>query len=77
LDQYSVDGTTVVYRGVVAEYRCTGFLWFGGCAPTGRTTTVRMVVNFRSTGGRTFGLVTMYCEGRTVCPSWINNPNRR
>ena len=32
-----------------------------------------LVVDLKTTNGRTFGLVTGYCVGMQVCPSWINN----
>ena len=67
--QESVDGTTVVYQGQVNEYNCSYF----SCTPTGTSVTVRLVVNFRQVSGKTFGLVTAYCLGSVVCPSWINS----
>lgn len=70
LNQVGTDGTRVLYGGTVGEYRCS---LSGGCSPTGRTVDVRMTVDFRTSNGRTFGLVTMYCVGRPdLCPSWIN-----
>jgi RHS repeat-associated protein len=69
LNQVGGDGTRVEYGGLVGEYRCS---LLGGCVPTGRSAYVLAVVDFKSVNGRTFGLITMHCQGSIRCPSWVN-----
>jgi len=76
---YGGSGTAVVYRVTINEQYCTKSIYSAQrCRPTGRSVTVKMVVDFKSQNGKTFGLVTMYCEipGTTLCPNWINT-NRK
>jgi RHS repeat-associated protein len=70
LPQVSVTGTVHVFRGTVRELRCS---WWSACQPTGRYVEVKMVVDFRVSDGRTFGLVTLHCVPTTRCPDWINS----
>ncbi|MGE4113587.1 MAG: DNRLRE domain-containing protein [Candidatus Nanopelagicales bacterium] len=70
LPQVSVTGTVHVFRGIVRELRCS---WWSACQPTGRYVEVKMVVDFRVSDGRTFGLVTLHCVPTTRCPDWINS----
>ncbi len=35
---------------------------------------MNLIADFKLNDGKTFGVVTAYCKGRTLCPSWINNP---
>ncbi len=74
LSQVSAQNSAVVYVSPVYEIRCTTSFFTTSCSPTGRSVSVKMVVDFKSVNGKTFGLVTTYCLGTTVCPSWINNP---
>jgi RHS repeat-associated protein len=73
LPQVGGSGTQVVYGGQVNEYQCSGFLFWGSCSPTGNSVYVRLVVDFKVNSGRTFGLVTAFCVGVTLCPNWINS----
>ena len=56
----------------VYEYRCTTSWFTTTCSRTGRSVYVKMVVEFKSVNGKTFGLVTTHCKGSTLCPKWIN-----
>jgi RHS repeat-associated protein len=73
LDQVGGQGTRVEYGGTVEEIRCSSG---GGCTPTGRQSYVHVIVDFKVTNGKTFGVVTAYCDGPVRCPGWINNPLR-
>jgi RHS repeat-associated protein len=75
LPQYDTEGLTGVrYQGWVKEVSCSGALWWRSCSDTGNYVEVRLVVDFRTmSNGNTKGLVTAYCLGMQVCPSWINN----
>ncbi|WP_347350153.1 hypothetical protein [Intrasporangium sp.] len=71
------EGSARVYISTFYEYSCSRTWWFGTkCWRNGNTATVKMIVDTRSYGGGGIkGLVTMYCLGRTVCPTWLNkNP---
>ncbi len=62
-----VQGSAVVYQSPVYEVVCQ---WNStNCTRTGRSIQVRMIVDFKSVNGKTFGLVTTYCMGTVVCPS--------
>lgn len=34
---------------------------------------VKTVVDFRNYDGDPYGVVTSYCDGMTVCPTWVNS----
>jgi len=66
-------GTSGVSFVTASELRCS---LFSGCTPTGRTAEIKVVIDFRTKDGKTFGLVTMYCMGRVRCEDWVNNKIR-
>ena len=77
LPQVDAVGSRVEYGGQVDELRCSGYLFWYSCSPTGRTVYVRVIVDFKTRSGRTFGLVSAYCDGAERCPEWLNNPGKR
>ena len=72
LSQREAQKLAVVYGDTVFEYRCTTSWFTTTCNRTGRSVYVKMVVEFKSMNGKTFGLVTAHCIGSTLCPKWIN-----
>lgn len=67
-------GTRWEYRTPVNKVTCTGAGFFSNCRVTA-TVTVLAVVDFRilSHDKKSKGVVTTYCPGSTLCPSWVKN----
>lgn len=61
-------GTSIWYQATIALVECE---WFG-CRIV-ETEQIRVLIDHRKlSDGDTFGAVTGYCDGKTFCPSWVN-----
>lgn len=63
-----LSGTSRTYLSNLQWRVCNGW-----SCPVKASVKFKVVVDFRSVSGGTFGLVTGYCVGMTVCPTWVNN----
>ncbi|MGH3327493.1 MAG: hypothetical protein ACRDPT_06825 [Streptomycetales bacterium] len=68
---YERHGQRRVYRHHMREYECSS----SGCWRTGRHIWMRLVVEWAKSyfDGKIVGVISAYCEGRGVCPNWVNS----
>ncbi|MBT2230457.1 hypothetical protein [Nonomuraea sp. NEAU-A123] len=61
------------YLATSYRHKCDGFLWWKECY-VAESRNTRTIMDFNRESSKyegTLGVLTAYCEGMTVCPSWM------